>query len=58
MYCDPLHQPHGRSTLQRYAVSSRKWYGVNEWMDRPKVNVALGVQGEEVSKLCVALMSA
>lgn len=39
-------------------MSSRKWFGVNEWMDRPKVNVALGVKAEEVSTLCMALMSA
>eukprot|EP00892_Ulva_mutabilis_P009664 jgi/Ulvmu1/706/UM010_0078.1 len=38
-------------------VSSRKWYGTNEWVERPKINVAMNVKSDELTKLCLSLMS-
>jgi hypothetical protein len=40
------------------AVSEKKWVEDNDWLHRPKVNVALDVNAEAVSALCLERMCA
>ena len=39
------------------AVTNKKWIGENEWMRRPKVQVAVTVQSEAIVAQCMDLMT-
>lgn len=39
-------------------VASKKWFGDNEWLKRPKVRVALQANSSAITELCLQLMTA
>lgn len=45
------------SVLCWCAVTKKNWFEPNMWMDRPKINVAIKVKSQDVSDLCMDLMT-